>query len=271
MATSSSANKVAKLASRGKGKKVRFQSGTTFPVIVAIAIISMIALIAYSKATVPGIETGAPQPSDAWSMAYGIRICDEQLPPLTGTAAELKKDASTGDLGKVTTGSDADGIIHYHAQDGGATGKRAKLGVFLDVYGVKISQTVLELPESQVGEGETRKWDTKDFKCDGKETQIRVRVWDDYTSSDFVDNVTNFKNLRFKNNGMVFGIAIVPKDADIPLPESASKLADLGVIGQGTASTTTSVATGDSTAVNTGDTTADTTADTAAVTNTTGG
>jgi hypothetical protein len=91
VATSSSANKVAKLASRGKGKKVRFQSGTTFPLIVAIALISMIALIAYSKATVPGIETGAPQPSDAWSMAYGIRICDEQLPPLTGTAAELKK------------------------------------------------------------------------------------------------------------------------------------------------------------------------------------
>lgn len=277
MATSSSANKVAKLASRGKGKKVRFQSGTTFPLIVAIALISMIALIAYSKATVPGIETGAPQPTDAWSMAYGIRICDEQLPPLTGTAAELKKDASTGDLGRVTTGSDADGIIHYHAQTGGATGKKAKLGVFLGIYDVKISQTVLELPEAQVGKGETRKWDTKDFKCDGKETQIRVRVWDDYTSSEFVDNVTNFNNLRFKNNGMVFAIAIEPKGTDIPLPESASKLADLGVIGQGTASTTTSVATGDTTAV-TGESTAvtsttvtSTTVTSSTVTSTTGG
>lgn len=266
MATSSSANKVAKLASRGKGKKVRFQSGTTFPLIVAVSLLSMLALIVYAKASMPGVETGAPQPTDAWSMAYGIRICDEQLPPLTGTSAELEKDASTGDLAKVATGSDADGIIHYHAQTGGATGKQAKLGVFLNVYGVKISQTKLELPESQVGAGETRTWDTKDFKCDGKDTQIRVRVWKDYTSSEFVDNVTNFSNLRFTNNGMVFAIAVVPKDADIPLPESASKLADLGVIGSGTATTTTVAGDAGTTTTVAGSTT---TVDTA--TSTTGG
>ncbi len=275
MAPSSSANKVAKLASRGKGKKVRFQSGTTFPAIVAITIIAMIALVAYSKATMPGIESGPPQPTDAWSIAYGIRICDEQLPPLTGTSAEVNKDASTGDLAKVQTSPDADGIIHYHAQPGGATGKQAKLGVFLDIYGIKLSQNVLELPASQVGAGETRKWDTSSFKCNGKDTQIRVRVWKDYTSGAFVDNVTNFRNLRFTNNGMVFAIAVVPKDADIPLPESASKLADLGVIGQGTATTTTlapgDTSTGGTTAVTTGDTsTGVTTADTSA-TATTGG
>jgi hypothetical protein len=269
VATSSSANKVAKLASRGKGRKVRFQSGTTFPLIVAVAILSMIALVAYSKATMPGIESGPPQPTDAWSIAYGIRICDEQLPPLTGTSAQLDKDASTGNLTKVQTAPDADGIIHYHAQPGGATGKKAKLGVFLDIYDIKLTQTVLELPESQVGAGETRKWDTKSFKCNGKDTQIRVRVWKDYTSDAFVDNVTNFRNLRFTNNGMVFAIAVVPKDADIPKPDSAAKLADLGVIGQGTAPTTT-LAPGDTTAVTTGDTTAVTTGDTSA-TATTGG
>lgn len=264
MASSSSAKKVAKLASKGKGKKVRFQGGTTFPAIVAIVSVVMIVLVAYSRATVPGVETGPPQPTDAWSIAYGIRVCDEQLPSLTGTDAELDQDASTGDLGKVASAPDADGIIHYHAQEGGATGRRAKLGVFLDIYDVTLTDTVLELPESQVGEGETRKWDTETFKCDGKDTQIRVRVWRDYTTNDFVDNVTNFRNLRFTNNGMVFAIAVVPKGDDIPKPDSAATLADLGVIGSGTASTTTTtVPTGGST-----DTTAVT--ETSAATTTTG-
>lgn len=260
MAPSSSAKKVAKLASRGKGRKVRFSGGTTFPFIVTIVVVLMIALVAYSRASLPKAESGAPQPSDAWSIAYGLRICDQTLPNLTGTSAEVSKDASTGDLTKVQTGSDADGVIHYHAQTGGHTGKNAKLSVFLDTYGVKLSDTVLELPASQVGPGETRKWDTKNFKCNGKDTQIRVRVWKDYTTNDFVDNVTDFRDLRFTNNGMVFAIAVVPKGADIPKPDSATKLKDLGVIGSNSATTTVPGSTPDTATGNsTGDTTANST------------
>ena len=239
MATSSSAKKLARLASRGKGKKVRFQGGTTFPTIVAVVSAVMLLLVVYSRATVPAEETGAPQPGDNWSIAYGIRVCDEWLPSLTGTADELDADVSTGDMTAVETGSDADGIIHYHPQTGGNTGRKAKLGVFLNQYGIKLSDTRLELPESQVAAGETRVWDTADFECDGKETQVRVRVWDDYTSGAFVDNVTDFSSLRFTRSGMVFAIAIVPKDAEIPQPDSAQTLADLGVIGAGSGSATT--------------------------------
>lgn len=260
MATSNSAKKVAKLASRGKGKKVRFQSGTTFPAVVAIVSALMVVLIVYARATLPAVDAGAPQPGDAWSMAYGIKVCDEWLPSLTGTNAEVAKDASTGDLTKVTTGKDADGIIHYHAQTGGNTGKKARLGVFLDIYGVKLTDTTLELPKTQVGAGETTKWDVSKFKCNGRESQIRVRVWKDYTTNEFVDNVTDFRSLRFTNNGMVFAIAIVPKGADIAKPDSSSKLAGLGVIGAGTTTTvaggsTTTVAGGSTTTVAAGATT----------------
>ena len=249
MAPSSSAKKVAKLASRGRGKKVRFQSGTTFPVVLTAVAVAMLLLITYARVSMPSADAGAPQPGDAWSQAYGIRVCNEWLPNLTGSKAELDLDASTGDLTKVATGTDADGIIHYHAQAKGATGKNAKLGVFLDAYKVKLTDTTLELPESQVGAGETRTWDTKSFKCDGKDTQLRVRVWKDYTSNEFVDNVTNFRNLRFTNNGMVFAIAIVPKGDDIPKPDSSSKLSDLGVIAGTTATTvpTDSTVAGDTT------------------------
>lgn len=276
MATSSSAKKVAKLASRGKGSKVRFQGGTTFPAVVAIVSVVMLLLIGYAKASMPGIETGPPQPGDEWSIAYAIRVCDETLPNLTGTAEQLGLDASTGNMTTVQTGSDADGIIHYHPQEGGNTGRKARLGVFLDIYDVTLTDTVLELPESQVGPGETRRWDTEEFKCDGKDTQIRVRVWDDYASDSFVDNVTNFDNIRFTNNGMAMTIAVVPKDADIPKPESATKLADLGVISGSTGSTVPSgdtVPSNDTTPANDTTPTADTTGatTTVAASTTTGG
>jgi hypothetical protein len=230
----------------------------------------MVALVAYAKITIPGEETGAPQPTDAWSIAYGIKICDEWLPNLTGTADELTKDASTGDLTAVVNGTDSDGIIHYHAQTGGNTGSRATLGVFLDAYDIKLTDTKLELPASQVGEGETRSWNTKDFQCDGEDTVIKVRVWNDYTSGEFFDNVTDFRNLRFKNNGMVFAIAVVPNDADIAQPDSAAKLADLGVVGAGTAATTTTVA-GDSATSTTVATSTTAASSTTAATTTTSG
>ncbi|MDO8390879.1 MAG: hypothetical protein Q7V57_10345 [Actinomycetota bacterium] len=252
MASSSSAKKVAKLASRGKGKKVRFSGGTTFPAIIAVVCLSMLALIVYAKASLPGDETGAPQPGDEWVAAYSFRVCDDQY-TLTGTPNELNLDASTGNPDKLTAGTDnADGIIHYHPQTGGATGRKAKLGVFLDVYGVKLSNDKLELPEAQVGVGETSSWNVDDnifegTSCAGDDAVIKVRVWNDYTSGAFYDNVTDFRNLRLLRNGMVFVIAVVPNDYDIARPSSACDLEDFGAIGSGDlcksgADTTTTVA-----------------------------
>jgi len=284
VAPSSSARKVAKLASRGKGKRVRFSGGTTFPAILVATLLAMVALVAYAKVSLPGEETGVPQPTDLWTMAYSIRVCDTDLPSLTGTAAETSKDASTGDETKVTTGTDRDGLIHYHAQAGGATGRKAKLGVFLDIYGVKLSDTKLELPASQVGTGETRVWDIKKdpFKgtsCEGKTPVIKVRVWKDYSSGAFVDNVTDFRNLRFLANGMAFAIAVVPddKDLEIPKPTSVAKLAELGInvsaptdttVTGDTTGATTGDTTGDSTVGSTGDTTVTSTGDTTGATTT---
>ena len=98
-----------------------------------------------------------------WDMGpswYLMPEAFDQFYRLMGTTAaeQLDLDASTGDMTTVQTGSDADGIIHYHPQEGGNTGRKARLGVFLDIYDVTLTDTVLELPESQVGPGETRKW-----------------------------------------------------------------------------------------------------------------
>ncbi len=245
MATSSSAKKVAKLASRGKGKKVRFSSGTTFPAVLTIVGLVMIGLIAYAKVSIPSEDQGQPEAGTAWVAAYSLRVCDTEF-KLTGTPDELALDASTGDpdrLSAAELSQDDDGIIHYHPQEGGNTGRKAKLGVFLDIYDVKLSGSKLEVPAAQMGDGVTNVWDedifkTDEFKgteCFGKDAVFKVRVWDDYTSGSFQDFTTSFGNLPIDRNGKVFVIAVVPDDSDfsIPRPDWTCDLENWGAIGSG--------------------------------------
>ena len=73
-------------------------------------------------------------------------------------------------------------------------------------------------------------WSTKDTKCDGKDTELRSRVWDDYTDpSVYHDVVTDFNNIRITNDGMVFAIAVRPQGRRHPDARLGWPTADLGV------------------------------------------
>ena len=234
---------MAKLASRGRGKRVRFQGGTMFPVVLTAVFVVMLGAVVYARQSMPSEGSGPPTLSQKWVASYGIRVCNEDgtakgLPNLIGdkttpteidsaTGQEVPANKAYRDTGVNSAG---DGVIHYFPNSSKSTGTRAKLGVFLNVYGVKISGSKLELPEDQVGEGEQRVWDTKKMKCGGKEPSIRVRVWDDYTGSRYTDYVTDFNNIRIRNNGMAFSIAFLPNETtDIPKPPSAADL--LSIVG----------------------------------------
>lgn len=239
-ANSSSAKKVAKLASKGKGKRVRFASGTTFPVVVASVSVAMVALIAYGKASMPPANSGAPQPGDEWTMAYDIRVCDQVITLEGGPTDLTEQDASAGDREQLSAGqNNSAGFINYHPTTGGATGRKAKLGVFLDVYGVELTTERLVIPARQASGSADEVYSIDDpsifdgTSCEGEDPQLKVRVWNDATTDEFVDNITAFRDLRFINNGMAFVIAVVPDDFDIPKPDTWSRLEEFGVIGAG--------------------------------------
>ena len=266
MAPSSSAKKVARLASRGKGKKVRFQGGSIFPIAVGLVVVLGLLLIVYGRQSRPTDGSGVPRVNDGtnvdahWHAAFGIFICDTFQPKITGTLEETGID-STGSQVLLndkfrTLGihSHGDGIVHYHPASTKSSGNRAKLGVFLDSYNIKLSDTQLVMPANQGGQ----KWSTKDTKCDGKATQLTVRVWDHYNKpNDFHDVVTDFNNIRITNDGMVFVVAFVPKGTDISQPDWASQLPTLGASDGGAviAPTTTTIANGVAPSTSTGDTT----------------
>ena len=287
MAPSSSAKKVARLASRGKGKKVRFQGGSVFPIAVALVVALGLLLIVYGRQSRPSDGSGVPRVNDGsnidahWHAAFGIYTCDTFQPKITGTLEEtgIDSDGNQVFLNEkfriLGIHSHGDGIIHYHPASTKSSGNRAKLGVFLDSYNIKLTDTELIMPADQGG----GKWSTKDFKCDGKDTQLTVRVWDHYNDTgNFHDVVTDFNNIRITNDGMVFVVAFVPKGADIPQPDWASQLPTLGASDGGAViATTTTIANGSAPSTSTGDTTVGTgatstsvaTSDTGAVSTTT--
>ncbi len=250
MATSSSAKKVAKLASRGKGKKVRFQGGTVFPAVVLVLVVLLLALIVYARQSRPSDGAGSPKVGEHWHAAYGMKVCDVTLPKLAG---DLE---GTDAFNLIGVHSHGDGVIHYHPYSSKSTGNRAKLGVFLNIYDVDLTDSALKLPAAQGGEefsikdgklvvkqnGKEIDLATSEYAaCAGKDDMVlKVRVWKNFSDTGaFQDYVTEFDGIRIRNDGMVFEIALVRKDAAITQPDWAAELPSLGAADGGNVPTTT--------------------------------
>lgn len=250
MATSSSSNsakKVAKLAQRGKGKKVRFQGGTLFPAVVLGVVIIGLLTIVYARESRPDPGSAPPQVGDHWHAAYGMYVCDGWLPKLTGNMEETVTDSSgnqsyvNSDFGTTGIHSHDDGVIHWHPYSAKAVGDNAQLGVFLDVYDVELDTDHLKLPAVQGG----NEYNVDDFKCDGEDVEIKVVAWDSYMDTGKGSTyITDLTSVRVANDGMVFAIVVAPVNTDVEMPPWAKELPELGAADGGNVPTTT-VATSD--------------------------
>lgn len=240
MGKASSAKKVARLAQKGKGRKVRFQGGTLFPaMIVGISIVGL-ALIVYSRSSIPD-QNVPPTVQDHWHASYGFYACDTWLPDLQGNKEEKDSSGQLISDGFRRTGihSHDDGVMHWHPYSSEATGRNAKLGVFLDVYGVKVTDTKIEFPADQGGavyeEGVTKC--TVDGKqVDGEVVVYAFAAYD--TPDDVTTYITNFDDIRIKNDGMAFSIVFAPAGTKPGLPPSAASLPELGAADSASATTT---------------------------------
>ena len=250
MGKASSAKKVARLAQKGKGRKVRFQGGTLFPaLIVGIAVVGA-ALIVYSRASIPN-QNIPPTVEDHWHASYGFYACDEWLPDLQGNKEEQDSAGQLISEGFRRTGihSHNDGVIHWHPYTSAATGRNAKLGVFLDVYGIKLSDDKLEMPADQGGavyeEGVTKCTDADGKSVDG---EIVVYAFDAFDTPDkYTTYITNFDDVRLMQDGMAFSVVFAPAGSKAELPPSAASLPELGAADGGTTGQPTTTVAGDST------------------------
>ena len=240
--SSSSTKKAAKLAKSGQGKKVRFQGGTLFPVIVAVVIVLGLSLVFYARQSRPSADASAPQIDDHWHHAYGFYLCDTWF-QLSGEAdAQTTSGFANSDYARTGVHSHDDGLIHWHAFSSAAVGRRATLEVFLDVYGVELTNDKLTFPEDQRAglphQQETGVFEEGETTCtiDGEEqdAELKAVVWDSFTDTD--DGTTfiaDFGNIRLDEDAMVVVIAFVPGDTAVGMPPWAPELPELGAIDSG--------------------------------------
>lgn len=255
MAKGNSAKKVARLAQKGKTKKVRFQGGTVFPAVILVVCVLGLGLIFYSRSETSATDV-SPTVNDHWHMSIGFDICGEFQPNVAGN----KESPLDPNYERYRVHSHDDGVIHWHPSSL-ATGRKAKLGIFFKVYGITVNDTKLVIPEDAFGPGNPAVetvYEEGEYKCevDGKKVDGTVKVveWKSYDDpvSAGKTYITSFNDIRMTNDQMAFTIAFVPDDAEVGLPPSASNLPELG--GVDSASTTTTVA-GETTTTVAGDTT----------------
>jgi hypothetical protein len=246
VASSSSTKKAAKLAQKGKGRKVRFQGGTVFPAAVALTLILGIALIVYSRQTLPAADDSPPTVNDHWHAAYGLYLCDDWY-QLSGNLEEQNSQGQFVNTDFLRTGihSHDDGVIHWHPYTSAAVGENAVLGVFLENYGVELTNESLRFdnlamvgansefppangfdPLEEYIEGETQ--------CDGEDAEVSVKAWNTYTDTDSGNRyIANMDRVHLDSDGMVFAIYFTPRDSAQIMPPWAVNLPQLGAVDTG--------------------------------------
>jgi hypothetical protein len=238
--SSSSTKKAARLTQRSKGSKVRFQGGTVFPLALAITVVLGLGTIVYARQSQPTAEASQPGIDDHWHAAYGFNICGEWF-RLTGDKEEVNAQGQLANTDYLTTGvhSHDDGVIHWHAFTSKAVGNNADLGVFLDVYGIELNGDRLRFPEGQPAIGESggtaeQEYVEGETQCNGEDAELSVVVWDNFSDTgDGTTYITNFEDIRVRDDGMVFSISFNPRDTDVSMPPWAKDLPVLGAIDSG--------------------------------------
>jgi len=140
VARTSSAKKIARLAEKGKGKKVRFQGGSVFPTVVLAVLVLGAVLIAYARQGGTAVDATVTA-EQKYATAFAFFNCD-------ALATDLKQpDAATlnptDKFVAVTTDAPAaiigDGIVGWMPQ-ALAGQRKAKLDTIFGLYGMTVTE-----------------------------------------------------------------------------------------------------------------------------------
>ncbi|MGI9029707.1 MAG: hypothetical protein ACR2HP_06945 [Ilumatobacteraceae bacterium] len=230
MVSSSSTRRAARLAQKGKGKRIRFQGGTFFPLIIMAILVLGLGTIVYARQSQPAVDSTPPTSEDHWHAAYGFSLCDQpEYFQLAGAKEEADAQGRLISTAFLRTGvhSHNDGVIHWHAYTSAAVGRNAQLGVFTDVYEVELTDDTLRFPDDQGGkeyiEGETM--------CDGEPGELKVIAWNNYQDTGTgTTYVSNFDDIPFDRDGLVYTIAFQPSGTEVTMPPWAADLPALGAV-----------------------------------------
>ena len=216
MARTSSAKKIARLAEKGKGKKVRFQGGSVFPTIVLSVLILGAVLIAYARqsGTVVDASVTAEQ---KFATAFAFFNCDALATDLEQPDAATL--SPTDKFAAVTTENPAaiigDGVVGWLPQ-ALAGQRKAKLETIFGLYGITVTDESITIKDKKISETDTQ--------CAGKDAKISVYVWESGSAESKL-SIASFGGVKIDDQ-MTVVLAFAPDGTDVPRPAVADSLAD---------------------------------------------
>ncbi len=217
MARTSSAKKIARLAEKGKGKKVRFQGGSVFPSVVLGVLVIGAVLIAYARqgGTVVDASVSAEQ---KYATAFAFFNCDALATDLKqADAATLN---ATDKFAAVTTENPSaiigDGIVGWMPQVL-AGQRKAKLETIFALYGITVTDDSITLADgTKISEADT--------KCAEQDAVINVNVWESGSASSQL-SIASFGGVKIDDQ-MTVVLSFAPEGTEIARPAVADSLAD---------------------------------------------
>ena len=217
MARTSSAKKIARLAEKGKGKKVRFQGGSVFPSVVLGVLVIGAVLIAYARqgGTVVDASVSAEQ---KYATAFAFFNCDSLATDLKqADAATLN---ATDKFAAVTTENPSaiigDGIVGWMPQVL-AGQRKAKLETIFALYGMTVTDDSITLADgTKISEADT--------KCAEQDAVINVNVWESGSASSQL-SIASFGGVKIDDQ-MTVVLSFAPEGTEITRPAVADSLAD---------------------------------------------
>jgi hypothetical protein len=229
MGKASSAKKVARAARAGGRSSAGRQRNLLFPGVIGAIVLVGSALVWYAVDERQSDTNVPPIVGDHWHAAYGIYVCGEWQPDIP------EFEATTG------IHTHGDGVIHIHPFSQSGAGENATLGTFLEDTDVKLSDSELTIGKNELPDG-AKTWKEGKDKCDGKDAELVVAKWDNVSDENAKPALltSGLEDIRFRHDGEGYTIAFMPEgDTDIPKPQTAANLAELGASDAATASGST--------------------------------
>lgn len=216
MARPNSAQKIARLAQKGKGKKVRFQGGSVFPTVVLAVILAGMVLVAYARQAEPVVDASITA-EEQYDLAFGVYFCDQFV---TGIAAVPAADAVDETAAAAIVG---EGLVRWKPQVL-AGERRAKLGTIFELYGLKVTDSSITFPNTvRVNDGQPVQ--EGPTSCAGEPGYLTVVSWPDATNpGESERSIASFDGVRLTRDNMAIVLAFIPDGGEVPLPDSVNEL-----------------------------------------------
>ena len=218
MGKASSSKKVARAARAGGRVSTGQPRSLLFPGVLALVVLLGVSLVVYAREDRRSDDLGGvPQIGDHIHQAISVYACGEFLP----TLPEFESP--------VGIHTHSDGVIHIHPFSQLGVGANATLGRYLKDarddggFDFSLSSSKLTYLDETFEEGDT--------DCEGvDDPQIRLAYWSNVQDETSDPEVTSggFNDLRLTENGAGITIYYGDPDEDIPRPEQADDLAELG-------------------------------------------